>query len=210
MNFHFLGCQAEAGWWKNSPSHKIDQFYLIFSKVKIRFAVFFLTLDYHLIKSDIWFRKLSIITDNKTSQPLLVSFVLLEIIRKDWWNYFASNAAIRVKESFGKHWEVALFPWIGALSICNWCCAILNSGRHLSPKMTLEWIFFFLTKSSSNVSLSFDSRQKQRVLWMQHSTFIMVLHSRSSTSYKEDERSRYFHIDTMSISISGLIRFEYI
>ena len=76
--------------------------------------------------------------------------------------------------------------------------------------MTLEWIFFFLTKSSSNVSLSFDSQQKQRVLWMQHSTFIMVLHSRSSTSYKgkEDARSKYFHIDT--ISISDLIRFEYI
>ena len=147
----------------------------------------------------------------KSPKPLLVSFVLLEIIRKDWWNYFASNAAIRVKESFGKHWEVALFPWIGALSICNWCCAILTSGRHLSPKMTLEWIFFFLTKSSSNVSLSFDSRQKQKVFWMQHSTFIMVLHSRSSTSYKgkEDARSRYFHIDTMSISISDLIRFEH-
>ena len=174
-------------------------------------------MDYHLIKSDIWFRKLSIITDNKIPQTtvgiLCITWNYTKgLVSPIWWNYFASNAAIRVKESFGKHWEVALFPWIGALSICNWCCAILRSGRHLSPKMTLEWIFFFLTKSSSNVSLSFDSRQKQKVFWMQHSTFIMVLHSRSSTSYKgkEDARSRYFHIDTMSISISDLIRFEYI
>ena len=148
----------------------------------------------HLIKFDIGFRKLSTSLIMKSPKLLLVSFALLEIIRKDWWNYFASNAAIRVKESFGKHWEVALFPWIGALSICNWCCAILTSGRHLSPKMTLEWIFFFLTKSSSNVSLSFDSRQKQKVFWMQHSTFIMVLRSRSSTSYKGREE-----VDTLTL-----------
>ena len=192
MNFHLFRLSSRSWMMKKLPFSQNRPILSDFFKVKIRFSVFVwrwiiiwlnLTFDSENYQSSLII---------KPPKPLLVSFVLLEIIRKDWWNYFASNAAIRVKESFGKHWEVALFPWIGALSICNWCCAILNSGRHLSPKMTLEWIFFFHTKSSSNVSLSFDSRQKQRVLWMQHSTFIMVLHSRSSTSYKGREEVDIF------------------